>query len=87
MALQRETEYPNRRTFVLKVRRDATPEAIAGRLENVVTGRQTEFACGRELIESIASEIRASAPQQPPAGTPADVPQQQRDTRSKEKSP
>jgi hypothetical protein len=45
---------------VLKVRSDATPAALAGRLENLVTGRQLEFATGRELLASIASDLEAS---------------------------
>jgi hypothetical protein len=43
----------------VKVRGDATPHALAGRLENLVTGRQREFASGRELLESIAGDLEA----------------------------
>ena len=61
MALNSETKYPNRRTYVLKVRGDATSSALAGRLENVVTGRQRDFTSDRELVESLASDLRESA--------------------------
>jgi hypothetical protein len=61
MALNAESKYPARRAYVLKVRRDAQPGALAGRLENLVTGRQCEFASGRELLDSIASDLEASA--------------------------
>jgi hypothetical protein len=61
MALNSETKYPSRRTYVLKVRSDATPEALGGRLENVVTGRQRDFASERELVESLASDLKGSA--------------------------
>jgi hypothetical protein len=44
----------------LKVRSDATPATLAGRLENLVTGSRCEFASGEELVESIASDIQAS---------------------------
>jgi hypothetical protein len=44
---------------VLKVRSDATPAALAGRLENLVTGSRREFTSGEELVASIASDIRA----------------------------
>jgi len=44
----------------LKVRSDATPDALAGRLENLVTGRQAEFESGHELLDSIASDLEAS---------------------------
>jgi len=34
--------------------------ALAGRLENLVTGQQREFTSGHELLESIASDLEAS---------------------------
>jgi len=60
MTLNPESKYPNRRTYVLKVRSDAKPDALAGRLENLVTGQQREFTSGHELLESIASDLEAS---------------------------
>ena len=69
MALNPETKYPSRRTYVLKVRSDATPKTLAGRLENVVTGRQRDFASERELVESLASDLSQGA-----ADRPADDP-------------
>ena len=44
----------------MKVRGDAKPDALAGRLENLVTGRQCEFSSGRELFESIAGDLEAT---------------------------
>jgi hypothetical protein len=44
----------------LKLRSDATPATLAGRLENLVTGIRREFASGEELVASIASDIQAS---------------------------
>ena len=61
MTLNTEAKYPNRRAYVLKVRGDAKPGTLVGRLENLVTGRQRDFASGRELLESIASDLEASA--------------------------
>jgi hypothetical protein len=61
MSLNPESKYPSHRTFVVKVRSDAKPGSLAGRLENVVTGRQCEFASGRELLESIATDLEAGA--------------------------
>ena len=58
MVLNPESKYPNRRAYVLKLRGDATPEALAGRLENLVTGRQHEFASAEELLASIACRSR-----------------------------
>ena len=66
MPLSAESKYPNRRAYVLKVRSDATADALAGRLENLVTGSQSEFASGQELIDSIASDLETSSEGQPP---------------------
>lgn len=57
MTLNVRSKYPTRRSYVLKVRADARPDALAGRLENLVTGRQLEFASGRELLDAIAAEL------------------------------
>jgi hypothetical protein len=61
MTLKSESTYPSRRAYVLKLRSDAGPNALAGRLENLVTGGQREFASGHELLESIARDLQASA--------------------------
>ncbi|HWH84257.1 MAG TPA: hypothetical protein VNU71_18670 [Burkholderiaceae bacterium] len=65
MTLNPESKYPNRRAYVLKLRSDATREALAGRLENLVTGRQREFASADELLESIAGDIGLRATERP----------------------
>jgi len=57
MTFNTDSKYPTRRAYVVKVRGDAKPDALAGRLENLVTGRQCEFASGRELLESIVSDL------------------------------
>ena len=62
MALNPETKFPSRRTYVLKVRADAKPGALAGRLENVVTGRQRDFASEAELVDSLGRDLGESAP-------------------------
>jgi hypothetical protein len=60
MPLKREPKYPSRRAYVLKVRGDATPDALAGRLENLVTGSQLDFASGDELVDSIVHDLQSS---------------------------
>ena len=60
MVLNSESKYPNRRAYVLKLRADATPGALAGRLENLVTGRRHEFASAEELLASIASDLASA---------------------------
>jgi hypothetical protein len=57
MILRTETQYPNRRTYVLKLCSDATPRALAGRLENLVSGKQREFTSASELLSLIADDI------------------------------
>ena len=46
MSLKPESKYPNRRAYVLKLRSDASPEDLSGRLENLVTGKQTGLRAG-----------------------------------------
>lgn len=68
MALNGESKYPSRRAYVVKVRGDAKPGSLAGRLENLVTGRQHEFVSGGELLQSIAADLEISAREQSPDG-------------------
>ena len=63
MPFKPESKFPMRRAYVVKVRRDAKPNALAGRLENLVTGSQCEFASGGELLEWIASDLDMSIPE------------------------
>ena len=65
MPLNPEPKYTPRPAYVLKVRSDATPAALAGRLENLVTGRRLEFATGHELLASIASDLEANGNEGP----------------------
>jgi hypothetical protein len=60
MPLNRESKYPSRRAYVVKLRSDAYPDALAGRLENLVTGQSREFATGGELLESIVEDLKAA---------------------------
>ena len=61
MSFNSEPKYPNRRAYVLKLRSDAKAGAIAGRLENLATGRQSVFASGPELLASITEDIFSGA--------------------------
>ena len=69
MSLSHESKYPSRRTYVLKLRSDAKPDALAGRLENIVTGRQHAFESAHELLASITNEL-ASTSGELPLGEP-----------------
>ncbi|MFN3767054.1 MAG: hypothetical protein ACK4TD_01670 [Ectopseudomonas guguanensis] len=57
MSLNPESKYPSRRAYVIKLRADSTPGVLAGRLENLVSGRQREFASGEELLVSLATDL------------------------------
>jgi hypothetical protein len=63
--LNPESKYPNRLVYVLKLRSDATRAALAGRLENVVTGSRREFASADELVETIANDLGLGAAERP----------------------
>ena len=67
MPFNTDSKYPTRRAYVVKVRGDAKPDALVGRLENLVTGRQREFASGHELLESLASDLETTPDERPPA--------------------
>jgi hypothetical protein len=45
----------------VKLRSDAMPGALVGRLENLVTGRQSEFSSAEALLESIDSDLASAA--------------------------
>jgi hypothetical protein len=57
MILSTDSKYPSRRAYVVKLRSDATPDALAGRLENLVTGRRCVFTSAHELLSLIAGDI------------------------------
>ena len=70
MILNADSKYPTRRAYVVKVRSDATPDALAGRLENLVTGRRCEFTSARELLHLIISDIIEPATPRRPVNRP-----------------
>lgn len=57
MILSTESKYPSRRAYVVKLRSDATPGALIGRLENLVTGRRCEFMSAHELLHLIVGDM------------------------------
>jgi hypothetical protein len=61
MVLSSDTKYPSRRAYVLKLRSDAGPGALSGRLENVVTGQQREFSSAKELLDSLVGDLQAQS--------------------------
>ena len=65
MTLRADPKYPTRRTYVVKVRSDATVEAFCGRLENLVTCQQNDFGSARELFDLIARDMAPSGAEPP----------------------
>lgn len=65
MTLKTDPKYPSRRTYVVKVLGNATPDALCGRLENLVTCKQTDFTSARELFDLIARDIESCGADSP----------------------
>lgn len=57
MNLNDKSKYPTRRTYVLKLRDDAAPGNLVGRIENLVTGHQRAFSSAEELLQSLTLEL------------------------------
>lgn len=57
MSLKSDSKYPNRRAYVVKLRGDAVPDALAGRIENLVTGRQADFTSGGDLLDCFSRDL------------------------------
>lgn len=57
MALNPDSKYPNRRAYVIKVSSDASPDALSGRVENLLTCVQHDFTSSHELIELIRADL------------------------------
>ena len=70
MSFNPESKYPARRAYVVKLRADARPDALGGRLENFVTGQQRDFVSGEQLLESIASDLLAVSEARLPESAP-----------------
>lgn len=56
-----DSKFPNRRAYVVKVRSDATPDAMCGRVENLLTCEQHEFASSLELVELIRDDLASGS--------------------------
>jgi hypothetical protein len=71
MPLRADPKYPSRRAYVVKFRGDATPHALAGRIENLVTGRQLEFRSAGDLLGCFARDLLEHV-NEPPADLTGD---------------
>lgn len=59
MTLDPHLPYPSTRSYVLKLHRDALPERgkLAGRLENMTSGRHYDFNCGEQLLACLLADL------------------------------
>jgi hypothetical protein len=57
MPLKGDSKYPSRHAYVVKFRGDAAPHALAGRIENLVSGRQLEFTSGCDLLNCFVRDL------------------------------
>lgn len=55
------TRYPTGHSFVLKLQRDAHPDAFPGRRENTATGSTADFAAGAQIVALLASEFSGAS--------------------------
>jgi hypothetical protein len=65
MPLRADPKYPSRRTYVVKLRSDAAPDALCGRLENLVTCQRSDFNSFGELFDLIARDIESGSAEPP----------------------
>jgi len=56
-----DAKFPNRRAYVVKLLGEATPGALRGRVENLLTCEQREFATALELVAHLEADLRAQA--------------------------
>jgi hypothetical protein len=59
MALRSDSKYPIHLTYVVKLSSDATPEALCGRLENLVSGKHENFRSDRELFRLMTADLES----------------------------
>jgi hypothetical protein len=65
MILRSDSKYPIFRSYVVKLSRDATPRALHGRIENIVTGMNRDFTNGGELLDLIAGDFESPGNESP----------------------
>ncbi|CAM3717759.1 hypothetical protein [Polaromonas hydrogenivorans] len=80
MNLNPHPVYPSAGRYVLRLHRDAAPQAghLAGRIEHVTSGESTDFATGAQLLEWLAAHAAQSregaATDSPPHQYPKETP-------------
>ncbi|MFH1815167.1 MAG: hypothetical protein ABIF28_13550 [Pseudomonadota bacterium] len=59
MSLRSESKYPIHRAYVVKLSSNATPVALRGRLENLVSGTHREFTSADELFRLMTGDLES----------------------------
>ena len=57
MTLNSRATFPNTRTYVLKLHRDARPSQLFGRVESLASGQQCTFTDGAALLACLARTL------------------------------
>jgi hypothetical protein len=67
MTLDHQSKYPAALHYVVKLHRDAVDagHGLAGRLENMSTGRRCEFVSGEHLLALLAGDLELTTQQAP----------------------
>ena len=80
MNLNPHPVYPSAGRYVLRLHRDAAPQAghLAGRIEHVTSGESTDFATSAQLLEWLAAHAaqwrEGAATDSPPHQYPKETP-------------
>ncbi len=65
MILRFDSKFPLHRSYVVKLSSDTTPDALRGRLENLVAGTHRYFESADDLLGLIAGDIAAAGADSP----------------------
>jgi len=60
MTLRSDSKYPIHLTYVVKLSSDATPDALCGRIENLVSGKHGDFTSASELLRLMTAGLGAA---------------------------
>jgi hypothetical protein len=65
MTLRSDSKYPIYRAYVVKLSSDATPDALCGRLENLVSGKHRDFASAGDLFQLMTADLHSGGSKSP----------------------
>jgi hypothetical protein len=65
MTLRSDSKFPVHRAYVVKLSSDASPGALRGRLENLVSGKASDFTSASELFRLMTVDLGSAGRQSP----------------------